>query len=139
MFILNDMHEADVVEVKDVVVDDVDEEGGVEGEAGDKLLQELGVSPKSPVPDRGEDFFIGEDDKETERNGQWHDISVGEKEQSGKVANRQDFCANFANWCLARSTRLSFTCNLFVVCHSDQRSKLVLMYFLFWGFCLWYT
>ena len=107
MFILNDMQEADVVEVKDVVVDDVDEEGGVEGEAGDQLLQELGVSPKSPVPDRGEDFFIGEDDKETERNGQWHDIPVGEKEQSGKVANRQDFCANFANWCLARSTRLS--------------------------------
>ena len=69
MFILNDMHEADVVEVKDVVVDDVDEEGGVEGEAGNQLLQELGVPPKSPVPDRGEDFFIGEDDKETERNG----------------------------------------------------------------------
>ena len=87
MFILNDMHEADVVEVKDVVVDDVDEEGGVEGEAGDQLLQELGVSPKCPVPDRGDDFLTGEDDKETERNGQWHDILVSEKEQSGKVAN----------------------------------------------------
>ena len=87
MFILNDMQEADVVEVKDVVVDDVDEEGGVEGEAGDQLLQELGVSPKCPVPERGEDFFTGEDDKETERNGQWHDILVSEKEQSGKVAN----------------------------------------------------
>ena len=51
MFILNDMQEVDVVEVKDVVVDDVDEEGGVEGEAGNQLLQEFGVPPKSSVPD----------------------------------------------------------------------------------------
>ena len=50
MFILNDMQEADVVEVKYVVVEDVDKEGGVEGEAGDQLLQELGVPTKSPVP-----------------------------------------------------------------------------------------
>ena len=68
MFILNDMQEADVVEVKDVVVDDVHDEGGVEGEAGNQLLQLLCVPPKSPVPNahRGEDFVIGEDDKETE-------------------------------------------------------------------------
>ena len=33
MFILNDMHEADVVEVIDIVVDEADDEGGVEGEA----------------------------------------------------------------------------------------------------------
>ena len=30
MFILNDMHEADVVEVIDIVVDDVEDKAGVE-------------------------------------------------------------------------------------------------------------
>ena len=44
------MQEADVVEVIDIVVDDVEDEGGVEGDAGHQLLQQLGVPPKSPVP-----------------------------------------------------------------------------------------
>ena len=44
------MQEADVVEVIDIVVDDVEDEGGVEGDAGHQLLQQLSVPPKSPVP-----------------------------------------------------------------------------------------
>ena len=58
MFILNDMHEADVVEVIDVVVDEAADEGGVEGEAGHQLLQQLSVATKGPVPAQ-------HDDKET--------------------------------------------------------------------------
>ena len=59
MFILNDMHEADVVQVIDIVVDEADDEGGVEGKAGHQLLQQLSVSPKGPVPGQDDDKESG--------------------------------------------------------------------------------
>ena len=44
MFILNDMQTADIVEVIQVVVDDVDNKGGVEGKTGEELLQKFSVT-----------------------------------------------------------------------------------------------
>ena len=95
MFILNDMHEADVVEVIDIVVDEADDEGGVEWEAGDQLLQQLSVSTKGPVP--GQD-----DDKESEiANGMiswWND----------PVKNNLESCTTvFCSWCKQLQTLLA--------------------------------
>ena len=50
MFILNDMQKADIVEVIQVVVDDVDNKGGIEGEAGKELLQKLSVTSQGSIP-----------------------------------------------------------------------------------------
>ena len=61
MFILNDMQKADIVEVIQVVVDDVDNKGGVEGETGEELLQKFSVTPKCSIPwgkKRGENSFL---------------------------------------------------------------------------------
>ena len=56
------MQKADAVEVIDIVVDDADGKGRVEGEAINQLPKKLTVPSKSPVPDRqhGDE---GEDDK----------------------------------------------------------------------------
>ena len=61
MFILNDMQKADIVEVIQVVVDDVDNKGGVEGEAGEELLQKFSVTPQCSIPwgkKKGENSFF---------------------------------------------------------------------------------
>ena len=50
MFILNDMQKADIVEVIQVVVDKVDNKGGVEGETVEELLQKFSVTPKCSIP-----------------------------------------------------------------------------------------
>ena len=60
MFILNDMQKADIVEVIQVVVDDVDNKGGVEGKTGEELLQKLSVASQCSIPwgkKRGENSF----------------------------------------------------------------------------------
>ena len=61
MFILNDMQKADIVEVIQVVVDKVDNKGGVEGETVEELLQKFSVTPKCSIPwgkKRGENSFL---------------------------------------------------------------------------------
>ena len=61
MFILNDMQKADIVEVIQVVVDDVDNKGGVEGKTGEELLQKLSVASQCSIPwgkKRGENSFL---------------------------------------------------------------------------------
>ena len=95
MFILNDMHEADVVEVIEVVIDEADDEGGVEGKAGQQLLQQLSVSPKRPVP--GQD-----DDKESGIGNSmiswWNDPVENNLESSKTV---------FCSWCKLKQTLLA--------------------------------
>ena len=61
MFILNDMQKADIVEVIQVVVDEVDNKGGIESEAVEELLQKFSVTPKCSIPwgkKRGENSFL---------------------------------------------------------------------------------
>ena len=50
MFILNDMQKADIVEVIQVVVDKVDNKGGVEGETVEELLQKFSVTSQCSIP-----------------------------------------------------------------------------------------
>ena len=61
MFILNDMQKADIVEVIQVVVDEVDNKGGVEGETAEELLQKFSVTSQCSIPwgkKRGENSFF---------------------------------------------------------------------------------
>ena len=50
MFILNDMQKADIVEVIQVVEDEVHNKEGIEGEAGEELLQKFSVTSKCSIP-----------------------------------------------------------------------------------------
>ena len=85
MFILNDMDEADVVEVIDIVVDEAENEGGVEGEAGHQLLQQLSVSTKRPVPAQDHDK-----ESKTGMISWWND----------PVKNNLESCKTvFCSWC----------------------------------------
>ena len=44
------MQKADIVEVIQVVVDEVDNKGEIEGETGEELLQKLSVTSQGSIP-----------------------------------------------------------------------------------------
>ena len=100
MFILNDMHEADVVEVIDIVVDEADDEGGVEGDAGHQLLQQLSVSTKGPV--------LAQDHDKESKTGMiswWND----------PVKNNLESCKTvFCSWCRLKQTLLATSTVLYL-------------------------
>ena len=125
------MQEADVVEVIDVVED----EGGVEGDAGHQLLQQLSVPPKSPVPGASSSsrWRGGEDYEETEVcqcsmiSWLWNDPAKNNVE-SCKTGFFVQIVANFAlphqQLPTTQTIGNQFICGL---CQSDQTRKSVLM------------